>query len=261
MRTIAWNAPSAEDREYRLSSNAVDVWRVSLDDCAPASARAMRSLLSADERTRAGGFHFERDRGRYVVGRGVLRLLLGRYLKRAPHSIAFCYGPYGKPVLAGNASKQGGLTPAPPPLHFNLAHSDGLAVYAFARAGEVGVDIERVRELPEWESMAETTFSPRELAELRAVPAADRQERFFAAWTRQEAVLKALGAGLGGAAPGTTAAEYRVASLRVADGFAAALTTPPAVTRIAYRTWCGDGALGAASDAGHRTEPATMGAG
>ena len=66
-----------------LEPRTVDVWSGSLDQ--PAGVRdRLGSLLSADERERAARFRFDRDRERYVVGRGLLRSLLGRYVGVAP---------------------------------------------------------------------------------------------------------------------------------------------------------------------------------
>ena len=41
---------------------------------------ALHDGLSEEERTRARGFRFESDRKRFVLGRGMLRGLLGHYL-------------------------------------------------------------------------------------------------------------------------------------------------------------------------------------
>ena len=57
--------------------------------------------LAADEKARAERFYFEKDRKHFIVARGVLRAILGRYLNRAPECLSFCYSSYGKPALAG----------------------------------------------------------------------------------------------------------------------------------------------------------------
>lgn len=45
---------------------------------------ALDALLSEGERVRARRFCFRRDADRYVVARGILRVLLGRYLHVGP---------------------------------------------------------------------------------------------------------------------------------------------------------------------------------
>lgn len=171
----------------RLRATDVDVWRVALDAQPDAAVAELHRLLSPDEAARAAKFYFDRDRRRFVVGRGVLRVLLARYLDCPPDDIAFTYGSSGKPALAGLPDE---------PLHFNLAHSEGLAVYAFTRVGEVGVDLERVRDLPDWEYIASTCFSPADRARVNGADGDERRVEFFRAWTRQEALLKATGDGM-----------------------------------------------------------------
>jgi phosphopantetheine--protein transferase-like protein len=215
----------------QLRPGDVDVWRAALDDAPAGMVRTLQALLSSDERERARRFFFERDRRRFVVARGTLRRLLAGYLDCAPAEIAFSYGPNGKPALPP-------ATPGAAPLHFNVAHSDGLALYAFTRVGEIGVDVERIRDIPDWESIAELSFSRHELARLRACPPPQRREEFFRAWTRQEAVLKALGTGLAGCTPGaaTDTGAFCVHPLNVAPGFAAAIVaSAPAIRLVRTR--------------------------
>ena len=181
-----------------------------------------------------------------MVGRGILRALLGRYLDCDPAEIRFHYGPNGKPALVSPASAD--------VLHFNLAHSDGLALYAFTRLGDVGIDVERIRDLPDWPHVAEAAFSPRELAQLKACPPERQREEFFRAWTRQEAVLKALGTGLGGSAATQHSdvsskrgdapvpeGAFNVHPLNPAPGFAGALAAAPTGRWTQIHTWLHNG--------------------
>ena len=104
-----------------LSSGEVHVWRASLAQPVEAQERFLRTL-DLEERERASRFHFEKHRRRFIVGRGVLRLLLGRYLEIAPEAVRFAYGPYGKPSLGREHGARR--------LRFNASHSHELAVYA-----------------------------------------------------------------------------------------------------------------------------------
>ena len=143
--------------------------------------------LSDDEWQRAGRVHLERDRQRFLAGRGMLREILGVLLHLKPASFVFSYGAFGKPHIAAPV--------AAPSLHFNLAHSDSIAVYAIAKH-ELGVDLERVRAMDEAEQIASRFFSLREERRLLTLPAKQRLEAFFNCWTRKEAYLKAIGLGL-----------------------------------------------------------------
>lgn len=170
-----------------LGSNEVHVWRAILD-LKVARMQSLEQTLSADERTRAGRFYFQKDREHFTVARGVLRAILGRYLEMEPGQLRFCYSPYGKPALAGESGRDA--------LRFNVSHSHGLALYAISRGWEIGIDLERLRPHLADEQIAERFFSPREVTTLRGLPIDMQQEAFFACWTRKEAYIKARGEGL-----------------------------------------------------------------
>ena len=79
---------------------------------------------------------------------------------------------------------------------FNLSHSRGLALFAFARQVDIGVDLEHLRSDVNHLALAEHFFSAAERAELNALPLAIRHQAFFLCWTRKEAYIKAHGEGL-----------------------------------------------------------------
>lgn len=161
----------------------VHVWRASLER-PPAVVVQLRRLLSADEHQRADRFRFERDRARYIVGRGLLRRLLGRYCALSPEAVRFEYGRFEKPELAE------------PGLRFNLSHSGTVVLYAITRIGAIGVDVELDDESFAQERIAERFFSPGEVAVLRSLPQRLQGVAFLRCWTRKEAFMKARGDGL-----------------------------------------------------------------
>ena len=81
-------------------------------------------------------------------------------------------------------------------LHFNLAHSGGLALYAFCLEDAVGVDVEEERELSDALQISERFFSPAERETLKSLPEERRIPAFFRCWSRKEAFFKAVGEGL-----------------------------------------------------------------
>jgi 4'-phosphopantetheinyl transferase len=176
----------APTRLPRLASGEVDVWSVQLE-CSPAYVAVLMHTLSDDECERADRFYFERDQRRFICARGTLRRLLAQYLDADAHELTFSYGPNGKPALSGRFA--GALT-------FNVSHSSELALVAIGRDVEMGVDVEAVRAMQDADDIASRFFSPRESAQLRALPVPVRTKAFFACWTRKEAYLKALGSGL-----------------------------------------------------------------
>lgn len=243
---INWPVPAAFPP---LAGAEVHVWAAPLE-LPEVRLAAIAATLSPDEQARAARFHFVRDRGRFIAGRGFLRALLGRYLQAEPSQLKFTYSPRGKPSLTA---------PADQDLHFNLAHSDGLALLAVTRACPVGVDVERINPLRDAEGITERFFSTRESAALKALPADQKPVAFFNLWTRKEAWLKATGDGiseflsksevsllpdeparflsiLGDA---QAAAAWTLQDLSPAAGFKAALAAPAQDLRLHCWRWAG----------------------
>jgi 4'-phosphopantetheinyl transferase len=165
----------------------IHLWLASLQQPGEIFSRLV-GVLSPTEQARANRFHFERDRRRFITGRGILRLLLGRYLDIEPGLVQFRYGPQRKPFLSQEQAAGG--------LHFNLAHSNELVLYAFTGRGEIGVDLEYMRLLPDFGQVANHSFSKAEQVALQALPENQKVEGFYTCWTCKEAYLKALGDGL-----------------------------------------------------------------
>lgn len=144
-------------------------------------------VLDAKEREYAYRLAFVRDRVRTILARGMLRYVLAAYGCGAAETLRFQAEGNGKPKLD---SGSGGPS-------FNLSHTEALIMLAVAPVGiDVGVDIERVRPMPDARDLVERFFSTRERAAWRALPARRRQAAFFRLWTRKEAFVKATGEGL-----------------------------------------------------------------
>lgn len=165
----------------------VHLWSVALDSPSEPLER-LWGLLSLDEQVRARRFHFERDRNRYVVGRAVLRTLIGRYLSLPPTTLVFDYGTHGKPELS---SVVGGRK-----LAFNLSNTQDQALIGFCWGGPIGVDIEQIRPLNDAHDIAKRFFSANENAIFQTIPPEQIPQAFFNCWTRKEAFIKAVGEGL-----------------------------------------------------------------
>jgi 4'-phosphopantetheinyl transferase len=180
---LQWQSPP-EFLEARRDE--VHVWRASLG-LASSRVQRLSCLLSFDERERAERFHFERDRNNFITTRAFLRILIGRYLRTEPSQVRFNYGSNGKPFLA---------TAQDDALRFNLSHSKDFALYAVTYGREIGVDVERISERVEVNSIAERFFSAPEVAAFRALPGELKRQAFFTCWTRKEAYIKARGEGL-----------------------------------------------------------------
>lgn len=147
-----------------------------------ASARLMQACLPPLEHQRASTFRHEDDRARYVLGRSVLRLLLGSALGLAPQQVPIAYAARGKPALPATLG-------AP---HFNVSHSGAWVMIALA-ATPVGIDVEQHR-LIDHAALSTHIFGAAERRQI--AEAADPVAAFFRYWVVKEAWLKAAGLGL-----------------------------------------------------------------
>ena len=226
-----WSPPPST---LELSNQDVHVWLTKLNSLTT-QVQQMAQCLSENELTRAGRFHFKQDKMRFIVCRSVLRMILGRYLHIEPNRVQFSYGPHGKPYLEETVGDG--------TLRFNLGHSNDIALCAFTRCREIGVDIEYIRDLPDADQIAYRFFSADEIATLNSLPVSQRPQAFFNCWTRKEAYIKAIGKGLSqpldqfevSLAPGAPASllsvrgapeeasRWSLKALTPASGYAAAL--------------------------------------
>ncbi|MEC4982828.1 MAG: 4'-phosphopantetheinyl transferase superfamily protein [Oscillatoria sp. PMC 1076.18] len=179
-----WRFPPAN---LQISSPEVHLWRANLD-LPTSEVTKLAANLSEDELARANRFYFERDRRRFIIGRGRLREILAGYLQQQPAELEFVYSDRGKPSLKDSGSYR--------QIEFNLSHSHELVVYAVSCDRAVGIDIEYLRSLPDAEKLAQRFFSPQETAIINSLPPEKRQLAFFCGWTSKEAYLKATGAGI-----------------------------------------------------------------
>lgn len=170
-----------------LIKGNVDIWFSEVDR--PTSEiKEFEVLLSSEELSRARRFHFLRDRNRYVVQHGILRVLLARYTGCKPCEIAICTGSSGKPYLP---SQKNGSE-----IHFSVSRSEAFAAFAFSWVGSIGIDIEKIHDIPDMLEIVERNFTTNEKIEILAFHKTLRTECFYKFWTRKEAILKAQGDGL-----------------------------------------------------------------
>jgi 4'-phosphopantetheinyl transferase len=170
-----------------LPESEVQLWRVDLAAVAAGEPR-WQQLLSDDERVRAERFHFSRDRQSFVAVRALLRTILGAYIASDPRDLTFQYSDKDKPAL--------GPPHANHDMAVNVSHSGAVALLAFIRGQQIGVDVEHIRQDFDADGIARRFFSAHEQEELSALAPAERYTAFFRCWTRKEAYIKATGAGL-----------------------------------------------------------------
>ncbi len=236
-----WSAPP---EDLRLNHGEIHVWRADL------TATETGSLLDARERERAARFHSARDRIRLNAAHSALRRILALYLRCSPEALRFTHTELGKPWIEG-------------PIRFSMSHSGDVALYAIAH-GEVGVDVEQVREGIDVIHIAERFLPVEEARELRVLsknpgdtpvrgrkPNALRDQpgvspdsfgvspntltgAFFRLWTRREAYLKARGIGIRGVGEAIGPGWF-IAELDPGPGYAGAVAIEAPEARVL--TW------------------------
>jgi 4'-phosphopantetheinyl transferase len=170
-----------------LAHDEVHVWRASLRP-PPARLALLEATLSPDERARAARFRFDEHRVAFIAGRGAQRGILSRYTGLPPAALTYREGSHGKPELSGAA--------AGPGIRFNVSNSGDYALYALTLRREIGVDLERLKPMPDGIDIAKRFFSAPENEVFAGLGDDVRDLAFFLCWTRKEAYIKAVGEGL-----------------------------------------------------------------
>jgi 4'-phosphopantetheinyl transferase len=171
----------------QVEPGEIDLWWVSVTSWRP-WLEDLYQMLSPDEQARADRFKVVPPRHSFIVAHSLVRILLGRYLGCATQSLSFAQGDKGKPYLVAPANRFN--------LWFNLSHSGDLVIAGLARDVEIGVDVEKLRDMPSALELAERFFTRSEHSRLLALPEAARSEAFLRCWTYKEAYLKAVGTGI-----------------------------------------------------------------
>lgn len=182
-----WQRATPEQAAPGLGPGAAHLWLLSLDT-PPLPEPTLAELLDREELARAARFRFEIHRRRFNVAHGLLRWILGHYAGVDPAALRYRLAPHGKPALQ--------LAARSTALEFNLSHSAGWALIGLTHGQPIGVDIELMRDIPERMDLARANFSLDEVRELQQIESDLQPAAFFACWTRKEAYVKALGAGL-----------------------------------------------------------------
>jgi 4'-phosphopantetheinyl transferase len=171
-----------------LGPASVALWLLPVGVNLPPQLAEDLAVLSDEERARAARFRRPEDRTLFITGRLGVRLLAARYVDADPRDLRIAQAPGHKPEIAG--------PPHASSLHFNLSHTSGLVVWAFALDRPVGVDAERVSRMAVFGSDPSAFFANSERTVLASVPDAERPRWLADHWTIKEAYVKAEGSGL-----------------------------------------------------------------
>ncbi len=161
---------------------------------------AQACLLSRSDELIAGDWHLqacdeERARAARLVDAGdgerllaslvSARMMLGEVLGQSSAELRLARTGAGMPYL-----------PDWPDHHISISRSQGWTAIALSEAGEIGVDIEQVREI-DWRAMLDMLCDEGEASAVLAAGGnrAEQTARFFRLWTIKEAVMKVTGLG------------------------------------------------------------------
>ena len=210
-------------------TDEVHLWVLDLDPGATEAARRVAATTGA-ERERASRFRRPQDADRYLSAHGALRLILAGALECNPHALSFGERSKGKPYLEGT------------PLEFNLSHSGNVALVAVSPVRQVGVDVEQLRPLADFDSLAAHVCNEAELTSIMGLALADRERAFLALWTRKEALAKGTGEGIAavfrndGDAPAAMDNGWTWVEVNDLPGYAACVAAEGAGWRLVRRT-------------------------
>lgn len=154
-------------------------------DISPTECERLWQILSEDERSRADRFKREYLKRNFIAARGNLREILAPRLGCEASAIQFGYSDRGKPYIQNFNG-----------LHFNLSHSQDLAIYVICQDREVGIDLEFINSQCDVDSIAKRYFLPSEQKVISYLCERDKYLAFYRAWTLKEAYGKATGEGI-----------------------------------------------------------------
>jgi 4'-phosphopantetheinyl transferase len=170
--------------ELATPSAGVALWWASLAASDDELAR-LSAWLAPAEHARAARFGRESLARRYIIGRALLRWVLGRTLGVPPAAVPIVRGDRGRPRLDGGIA-----------FDFNISHTEGVALMGIARNGRIGVDVEHGARIVRADGLAHKFLTPAEQATLAPLDESERRGRFLRYWTCKEAMSKATGDGL-----------------------------------------------------------------
>jgi 4'-phosphopantetheinyl transferase len=225
-----------------LEEHQVHVWQANLK-VPSLYPKDLLQALSPDELERAGKFKFPKDREHFILSHFQLRLILSKYCDCLPGELIFRYNSCKKPFISSPEFEE---------VKFNMSHSNDLMLVGLCKHNDIGIDVEKVRELKELENIANENFSAQEIKYLN--DASDKTNTFFKIWTSKEAIIKAIGEGIyfplksfnidlksmGGPVPPLIfhtpdgANQLRTSELDVSDGYIASLAINSDRFKISY---------------------------
>ncbi|MFB9328397.1 4'-phosphopantetheinyl transferase family protein [Paenibacillus aurantiacus] len=141
--------------------------------------RAAADMLTEEEIERYRAYRTNVKRKEFLLGRMMMKQLLGRKYGQSPQAVKLGKNAYGKPTYPGE-------------WQFNLSHANGTVAFALARHRRIGIDLEFME--PSNLNLVHHICSAEERDYLQAKTGAELHA-FYEIWTKKEALIKAAGTG------------------------------------------------------------------
>jgi 4'-phosphopantetheinyl transferase len=175
---------------------------------------------AADLGTRLRGYDgssSQRDAARAAI-RVALREALGELAGLAPDAVMIQSSPGRAPAVS--YPDQRGAAPG-----ISITHDEPLSLAAIHLSGAVGIDLQRIQDIPDWRAVALDYLGPDATSLLDAAPPAQRAAAFARAWSAHEARLKCHALAMAEWTPqlATQLAACHCRELAVPPGFAGAV--------------------------------------
>lgn len=167
-----------------LEPNDVHLWIIDQQKVVNANLlEKYIEALSTDEKSRFTELKSTRHQQQFVITRASLRFIIAQYKSTTINDIPFSRSEFGKPLLNFPDCS----------LNYNLSHSSDKIVIAFTKIGDIGVDIEFMKNSRDMTKIAKHYFHEQEQIFINK---SENQRYLYRLWTLKEAYTKATGDGL-----------------------------------------------------------------
>jgi phosphopantetheinyl transferase len=170
-----------------ITSDQLHIWSARYSDL-DRYYPGLANLISAQEATRASGFKKTRDAHNFILRHGMVRAVLGQYIRKEAQAVQFVHEESGKPDLAPEDIHE---------IHFSLSRTDEMVCLGISKKNRIGLDIVKCDSRYPFSATAEYLFTTGERQWITRIPSHERHVRFFRIWSLKEALLKAMGGCVG----------------------------------------------------------------
>lgn len=178
IETPDWQAISPN-----FNNNHISLWKADINS-KNFDLNVIDHFLNEKESNRALSYRYDHDRRRFIISRGVIKVLLSNYTQQNIKDILLVQGINKRPLLL-NAN---GFD-----IDFNITHSEDLILFAISN-NKVGVDVEFINPDFNYNDILHACFTEEEKDWVCSSP--NPRQTFYFLWTRKEALLKATGKGI-----------------------------------------------------------------